>query len=468
MSECENSIDDDITPSVTPIKSKLLSEPAPINRRICKRDLSDESVSASTENMFQNLHCYLRRQNEFFFRRLSFQTSSATTDFDIFKNWFYQDLEKHRDQLREASSSLFFRKGNKSDNTLNVDVVITFRRSCHENVINEFRNFLQLSHPTLCVECRKHYFSNYTENALYITAVDSFFQQLAQDCFAQQNFDDSQEHPYIDSRFYPCTPKLSTLQRQSILIEMLSSWTFQVDDQSEEVIQIPLIRKYLNPGESIIDSLISVKKIDQIFPLHHEEDLNMLKMSWVTNFFNTQPLDLICSYFGMKISIYFAFLGFYTKFLLYPALFGLIITYFVDLVNWFNNYVCDIIQFSDWISLPEANLTNDILLFIFTIFNIFWSTFMLQKWDLTSRKYINEWSHTILPQMDHKMDSTKKDDKNQEVYNFRRILFKYCITFPIIGISLAVTFKVMFNIFNLQVRQTINHRLVNLIELTSS
>lgn len=37
------------------------------------------------------------------------------------------------------------------------------------------------------------------------------------------------------------------------------------------------------------------------------------------------PLDDICDYFGVKISMYFAWLGFYTNSMLYPAVIGFLL-----------------------------------------------------------------------------------------------------------------------------------------------
>lgn len=92
--------------------------------------------------------------------------------------------------------------------------------------------------------------------------------------------------------------------------------------------------------------------IHQMFPLHEQRILNQLMTSWVQAVCERQPLgkkhvtaglpdavflsrlntaalthsaDDICDYFGVKISMYFAWLGFYTNSMLYPAVIGFLL-----------------------------------------------------------------------------------------------------------------------------------------------
>lgn len=41
-----------------------------------------------------------------------------------------------------------------------------------------------------------------------------------------------------------------------------------------------------------------------------------------------QPINLIRKYFGEQISIYFAWLGYYTKSLVIPSIFGILVLFF--------------------------------------------------------------------------------------------------------------------------------------------
>ncbi|KAJ4823684.1 hypothetical protein Tsubulata_027685 [Turnera subulata] len=103
-------------------------------------------------------------------------------------------------------------------------------------------------------------------------------------------------------------------------------------------------------GESLIQRLESEGIVKQVFPLHDEVDRKELLRSWVLNWrnFTNQPIDDMYSYFGLKIAIYFAFLRMYTRWMLFPAAFGIIVhfvhfgplqllvlpTFFIGIILW--------------------------------------------------------------------------------------------------------------------------------------
>lgn len=62
--------------------------------------------------------------------------------------------------------------------------------------------------------------------------------------------------------------------------------------------------------------------ISQVFPLHDAAELEKLQNNWVRDIWSSQPLDDICRYFGVKIGMYFAWLGHYTTALSIPAFVG--------------------------------------------------------------------------------------------------------------------------------------------------
>jgi len=60
--------------------------------------------------------------------------------------------------------------------------------------------------------------------------------------------------------------------------------------------------------------------IEHLFPVHENKTLQWLRIIWVKSFFSLQPLDKVCDYFGVKIAMYFAWIGHYTGSLIYPAI----------------------------------------------------------------------------------------------------------------------------------------------------
>ncbi|XP_050379937.1 anoctamin-like protein At1g73020 isoform X2 [Argentina anserina] len=87
---------------------------------------------------------------------------------------------------------------------------------------------------------------------------------------------------------------------------------------------------YWEIGEHLLKKLESQRIVKDVFPLHDEVKRKKLLHTWALHWwdFTSQPIDEVYSYFGTKIAIYFAFLGMYTQWLLFPATFGLILQIF--------------------------------------------------------------------------------------------------------------------------------------------
>ena len=64
----------------------------------------------------------------------------------------------------------------------------------------------------------------------------------------------------------------------------------------------------------------------EYFYLHHNSVRNVLEENWGMQWIAKQPLNAVRTYFGDKVGLYFAFLGFYTSSLWIPAIVGLLMT----------------------------------------------------------------------------------------------------------------------------------------------
>ena len=85
--------------------------------------------------------------------------------------------------------------------------------------------------------------------------------------------------------------------------------------------------------------------------------------------------DDICQYFGVKIAMYFAWLGMYTKWLVAPAVLG-IITFVLS---------------------NRSEVTRDWCIFFFNIFNIVWATLFLEAWKRKSAELAYKWGTMDMP-----------------------------------------------------------------------
>ncbi|KAL8458455.1 hypothetical protein ACS0TY_036098 [Phlomoides rotata] len=100
------------------------------------------------------------------------------------------------------------------------------------------------------------------------------------------------------------------------IVNMEKSFVALKSDSREE---------HWNPGESLLRKLETIGIVKEIFPIHDERKRKQLLRSWAMNWsdFTSQPIDDISSYYGIKIATYFAFLGMYTRWMLFPASLGL-------------------------------------------------------------------------------------------------------------------------------------------------
>lgn len=138
------------------------------------------------------------------------------------------------------------------------------------------------------------------------------------------------------------------------------------------------------------------------------------KWAAVSKWYRYQPLDYIKEYFGVKIGLYFAWLGFYTYMLLLAAIVGL--GCFIYSVSTLDTYqvakdVCDETSdikmcpicdgWCDYWNLSDTCLHAKIAYLIdnpstvfFAIFMSFWATLFLEMWKRYSAEITHRWDLT--------------------------------------------------------------------------
>ncbi|XP_043212911.1 anoctamin-8-like isoform X1 [Amphibalanus amphitrite] len=156
---------------------------------------------------------------------------------------------------------------------------------------------------------------------------------------------------------------LTNQERQSLVLCMINNLRAA---RSEQVCGLKLIE-----GQAIIPKCLSRGIVSQMFPLHDLPKLKRLNTSWVRAFTKTQPLDEISDYFGVKIGIYFAWLGHYTRSLILPSLIGII--------YWGKSF------------RKETQAEDDLWFVLFAFFNVFWSTVYLESWKRRSAELAHSW-----------------------------------------------------------------------------
>ncbi|NXD46286.1 ANO8 protein, partial [Copsychus sechellarum] len=178
--------------------------------------------------------------------------------------------------------------------------------------------------------------------------------------------------------------------------------------------------------------------IQQLFPLHEQRILRRLMRSWVQAVCEAQPLDEICDYFGVKIAMYFAWLGFYTSAMLYPAVFGSLLYGFTH----------------------SDQTSQDISCVVFAIFNVIWATLFLEEWKRRGAEFAYKWGTLDTPaesleEPRPQFRGTKRISpvtSTEEFYYppWKRLLFQSLVSLPVCLACLCLVFLLMLGCFQLQ------------------
>lgn len=126
-----------------------------------------------------------------------------------------------------------------------------------------------------------------------------------------------------------------------------------------------------------LGQLISLGILQAEFPLHSSPSLNELKRNWASfgKIFKSQPIEKIRNYFGEEVSLYFSWLGFYSKWLCIPSFFGTIIYIVIYATGGYDFH----------------NSTVSICLMLFSLLLSISSTFLEQLWLRKENTLAWEW-----------------------------------------------------------------------------
>jgi anoctamin-8 len=225
--------------------------------------------------------------------------------------------------------------------------------------------------------------------------------------------------------------QLTSQQRQTIIKHYLESIRYKSSTMRHS---IPSVR--FCEGEAVLSKLIKLKLIDCMFPLHSRRCLRELQSNWVSSFWSRQPLDAITSYFGLKIAMYFSFLGHYTTWVSFPAFLGIALHFSYYFVS---------------------GLIYDLMTLVFTIVITIWSAFYVESLRKSCKILADKWS----AQDDVASLSSlriRSEFRGQVSYDeaecvtridypeWKRILFQYLVTLPVMIASLIGLFYIMLSL----------------------
>jgi hypothetical protein len=238
--------------------------------------------------------------------------------------------------------------------------------------------------------------------------------------------------------------------------------------ERQQIIDYILRSRIMDGGAELDSSTDLGKFIIQRFPLHMYARLHDIRHSWVTfwkkekygetsaawspftvsyfvtlnktldsvhHFFNnllSQPLDNIAEYYGESIAFYFAFLAFYTRWLIFPSILGVIL--FIIQVN---SHTLD-----HWLCIPYAVLI------------MVWICFLLVFWKQKASTLAYKWGV-----LDYEVNETERpefigeeviDDLTGEIrkiYPYHKRFLRYLFTTPIWAGIIILTLIIQTTVF---------------------
>ncbi|NXD14206.1 ANO8 protein, partial [Nothocercus nigrocapillus] len=350
--------------------------------------------------------------------------------------------------------------------TENCDVLMTFPDSTDDHTLLWLLNHIRLGIPELIVQVRHHkhtrayaFFVTATYESLLRGADEIGLRKPVKAEFGggMRSFSCEEDYIYenIENELYFFTSQ----ERQNIIRYWLENLRAK---QGEALHNIHFLE-----GQPIIPELAARGVIQQVFPLHEQRILKRLMKSWVQAVCEAQPLgrhrlgghrdptgrrvggslsrsrppcppDEICDYFGVKIAMYFAWLGFYTSAMVYPAVFGSILYTFTE----------------------SDQTSQDVCCVVFAIFNVIWATLFLEEWKRRGAEFAYKWGTLDTPA--ESIEEPRPQFRGvkrispvtsaEEFYYppWKRLLFQCLVSLPVCLFCLSFVFLIMLGCFQLQ------------------
>ncbi|XP_035379301.1 anoctamin-8 isoform X2 [Electrophorus electricus] len=321
--------------------------------------------------------------------------------------------------------------------TENCDVLMTFADTTDDHTLLWLLNHIRLGIPELIIQIRHHkhtrvyaFFVTATYENLLRGAEEMGLRKAVKSEFGGGARTFSCEEDYIYENIESELCFFTSQERQSII----KYWLDNLRAKPGEVLH----NIHFLEGQPIIPELKARGVIQQVFPLHEQRILGQLMKSWVQAVCEKQPLDDICDYFGVKIAMYFAWLGFYTTSMLYPAVIGFVL----------------------WMLTESDQTSRDICCVVFALFNVVWATLFLERWKRRGAELAYKWGTLdtpaeLLEEPRPQFRGVKRCSPVtgcEEFYYppWRRRVFTWLVSFPVCILCLCFVFLAMLICFQLQ------------------
>ncbi|XP_023191343.1 anoctamin-8-like isoform X1 [Xiphophorus maculatus] len=321
--------------------------------------------------------------------------------------------------------------------TQNCDILMTFPDTIDDHSLLWLLNQIRVGIPQVSIQVRQHkhtqthaFFITTTFENLLRGAEQMGMYKTVKPQFGggMRRFSCEEDNIYENIESELCF--FTSQERQSIIKYWLDNLRAKHGEMLHNI--------HFLEGQPIIPELIARGVIHQMFPLHEQRILNQLMTSWVQAVCERQPLDDICDYFGVKIGMYFAWLGFYTNSMLYPAVIGFLL----------------------WILAEDDQTSQDICCVVFALFNVIWATLFLERWKRREAELAYRWGTLDTPV--ESLEEPRPQFRGvkrcspitgcEEFYYpaWKRAMFRWLVSLPVCLLCLCFVFLAMLLCLQLQ------------------
>ncbi|XP_027876430.1 anoctamin-8 isoform X2 [Xiphophorus couchianus] len=321
--------------------------------------------------------------------------------------------------------------------TQNCDILMTFPDTIDDHSLLWLLNQIRVGIPQVSIQVRQHkhtqthaFFITTTFENLLRGAEQMGMYKTVKPQFGggMRRFSCEEDNIYENIESELCF--FTSQERQSIIKYWLDNLRAKHGEMLHNI--------HFLEGQPIIPELIARGVIHQMFPLHEQRILNQLMTSWVQAVCERQPLDDICDYFGVKIGMYFAWLGFYTNSMLYPAVIGFLL----------------------WILVEDDQTSQDICCVVFALFNVIWATLFLERWKRREAELAYRWGTLDTPV--ESLEEPRPQFRGvkrcspitgcEEFYYpaWKRAMFRWLVSLPVCLLCLCFVFLAMLLCLQLQ------------------
>ncbi|NXU23749.1 ANO9 protein, partial [Thalassarche chlororhynchos] len=221
-----------------------------------------------------------------------------------------------------------------------------------------------------------------------------------------------------------------------------------------------ILQNTMTPDLEKLDDLMKKKVFEATFPLHEKEEVReFLKEKWARwrDIFSQQPIEKIRCYFGEKVALYFAWLGWYTCLLGIAAVVGLVV--FVAGITVFNSSQVskEICEASNTIMCPLCDqkcpfwLLSDTCTYakvthmidnegtvLFAMFMAIWATVFLELWKRQRATVVTNWDLYRWDEEEEELAMELINNLQHEPQQYQHSYFRSTIILLLVLVMIAV------------------------------